>query len=160
MERFVYSQLHVWQRAAKALTSHSYQVLTPSRLGAKALEVPHLSLKSQAVECLRSKGWALASPLKSQAVFRQVLKDVAAPKDLLGTARAWLPTARLLLQSSSCLTDSPEKISLHSQTIWQVTQVYQAALHEQGMVDISEIYSGQCEVNHYLIRVSRKRTSL
>lgn len=140
MDRFVYSQLHAWQGAVKALTSHSYQVLTPSRLAARALEVSHLSLKKQAVDCLRSKGWALASPLKSQSVFRQVLKDVAAPRDLLGTARAWLPTARLLLQSSSCLTNAPKSVSLRSQTIWQVTKTYQAALHEQSMVDNSELY--------------------
>lgn len=153
MDRFVYSQLHAWQRATKALTANSYQVLTPSRLGARALEVPHLSLKSQAVECLRSQGWAIASPLKSQAVFRQVLKDVVAPKDLLGTARAWLPTARLLLQSSPCLTDAPESISLRSQTIWRVTQTYQAVLHEQGLVDMGEIYWRAAELRPKLRQV-------
>ena len=138
--RFVYSQSYSWQSAIQASASGEYQVLTASRLSARALCVPNLSLKREAIEHLRLKGWAIASPIKSQAVFRQVLKDIASPEDLLGTARAWLPTAKLLLQTCSRLADAPEDISRRSKTICQVTQTYQAVLHEQGMVDASEIY--------------------
>ncbi|MBE7382990.1 MAG: PD-(D/E)XK nuclease family protein [Leptolyngbya sp. SIO1E4] len=125
---------------ALRLLNDDHIVITASRLAARALGVPHQSLNSLASKHLAQQGWAIASPLKAQALFRQVLQDKVQPNDLLGTANAWLPTVRSLLQSSPDLSAISGSFSNRTSHLLQVAKAFQQALHKERLIDLSELY--------------------
>ncbi|WP_204139008.1 PD-(D/E)XK nuclease family protein [Halomicronema sp. CCY15110] len=125
---------------ALRLLDDSGTVITASRLAARALGVPHQSLSSLASKHLAQQGWAIASTLKAQSIFRQVLQETVQPADLLGTANAWLPTVRSLLQSSPNLGNVSGTFSERTHQLLHVAQAFQQALHGENLVDLSELY--------------------
>ncbi|MGB3494305.1 MAG: PD-(D/E)XK nuclease family protein [Elainellaceae cyanobacterium] len=122
------------------LIGDGYTVITASRLAARSLGILHQSLSSVATKHLEKRGWAIASPLKAQAHFRQALKSTVNPTDLLGTANAWLPTVRSLIQSSPDLGAISGNFLDRTQQLLQVAQVFQHGLHEEKLIDLSELY--------------------
>ncbi|MEB3232699.1 MAG: hypothetical protein VKJ64_16945, partial [Leptolyngbyaceae bacterium] len=56
------------------MVGKGHTVITPSKLAARSLGVPHQSLQHSAMQHWAKMDWAIASPLKSQALFRQVLQ--------------------------------------------------------------------------------------
>lgn len=140
MARFVYTDINLYSKALSLSKSADCVVITASQTAARALDVPHQNLTTFATTRLRKTGWEIASPLKAQSVFRQVLQDVVQPVNLLGTTNAWLPTVRALLQSSPNLELAPSKVSTRTAQLFQVAQAFQQALHERKLVDLSELY--------------------
>lgn len=122
------------------LLDDGYTVITASRLATRSLGVIHQSLNSIAAKHLEKQGWAIASPLKTQAHFRQVLQSTLNPTDLLGTANAWLPTVRSLLQSSPKLAGVSGDFSPRTTRLLQVAQAFQASLRQEQLIDLSELY--------------------
>lgn len=122
------------------LLDDGYTVITASQLATRSLGVLHQSLNSVATKHLEKQGWAIASPLKTQANFRQVLQSTLNPTDLLGMANAWLPTVRSLLQSSPNLAAVYGDFSPRTTRLLQVAQAFQASLRQEQLIDLSELY--------------------
>jgi len=82
------------------------------------------------------------SPIKAQTILRQVLSSVSPLEDLWGTARAWMPSIKLILQSCSSIQSSFCNSDLSSQThqLLAATIQYQKSLHEHDFIDESELY--------------------
>ena len=125
---------------ALRLLDDGYIVITSSRLAARSLGVPHQSLRSLASKKLAQQGLAISSTLKGQVIFRQALQATVQPTDLLGTANAWLPTVRALLQSSPDLSLVSDTASERTHQLLQVARAFQQALHEKKLIDLSELY--------------------
>lgn len=116
-----------------------YQVVAPSRLAARALQVQHRPLRQLAIQALAFKGQKIAPDLAAQRLFRQVVQDIAQPGDLLGTAKAWLPATRSLLQSSpnlAAVTALSEPIT----KLLDSARAYQTTLSQQGLIDGADLY--------------------
>lgn len=143
MARFLYIHPNPCPTALELLDSSDSAdrtLITSSRLAARALNASHQPLTYSAIKRLEQAGWAIASRLKAQAIFRRVLQDTVQPADLLGTANAWLPTVRSLLQSSSNLNAVLNNVSERTRQLLQVAQTFQQALHEEQLIDLSELY--------------------
>jgi len=140
MARFIYVDANPYDTAARLIAEGDRTLITASRLAARALNAPHQSLTYGATKTLEQAGWTIASTLKAQAIFRQVLQDILQPADLLGTANAWLPTVRSLLQSSPNLGTVSGTFSERTYQLLQVAQAFQQTLHKERLVDLSELY--------------------
>jgi ATP-dependent helicase/DNAse subunit B len=127
-------------QAQQLIGLSNYEVITPSRQAARALDAPMQSLWEYAVKQLKKHSISVAPALASQKLFRQTVQTVLKPNDLVGTARTLLPTVRTLLQSSSNLENIPPEVSPRTQQILQLAQQYQFLLHQFGLVDSNEIY--------------------
>ncbi|WP_052049710.1 PD-(D/E)XK nuclease family protein [Leptolyngbya sp. KIOST-1] len=134
MARFVLTPSNSYATALDWSTRPGYQIVTPSRLAARALAKPHEPLHRLAIKALEPGGKKIAPDLTAQRLFRQVVQDIVQPVDGLGTARAWLPGVRSLLQSSpnlSTVTAASERTA----QLFAVARAYQTALDEQGLID-------------------------
>lgn len=144
MTRYIYTIPFPYQQATQLSKQGTYEVITPSRLAAHAISAQHQPLQTLALKHLQQQGQIKASPLQAQRQFRQTLQAVLQPADLLGTARAWMPAAKSLLQScpslSHTLEGSSANLSARTTSLIEVTQQYQSALHENGLFDTDELY--------------------
>lgn len=139
MARFVLTHSNSYATALDWSTRPGYQLVTPSRLAARALTKPHEPLRRFAIKALDAGGKKIASDLTAQRLFRRVVQDIAQPVDGLGTARAWLPGVRSLLQSSSNLS-TVTATSERTAKLLDVARAYQTALGEQGLIDGADLY--------------------
>ncbi|MGB3494237.1 MAG: PD-(D/E)XK nuclease family protein [Elainellaceae cyanobacterium] len=140
MARFLYTSPNPYPKSAQLSELADRSVITASRLAARALNVVHQPLIHTASKQLERAGWVMASSLRAQALFRQVLQDIMQPADLLGTTNAWLPTVRSLLQSSPDLHTVSGTFSERTHKLLQVAQAFQQALHGETLIDLSELY--------------------
>jgi len=140
MARLLYINPNPFPKAAQVSRSANLSIITSSRLAARTLNIAHQPLSHSASKQLERGGWAIASTLKAQSIFRQVLQDTVQPADLLGTANAWLPTVRSLLQSSPDLSTISGTFSARTHQLLQVTQAFQEALRKEKLIDLSELY--------------------
>lgn len=141
MTRLVVCHANPYGQAVKMLAAANYdQVFTRSRLAARALQVRHQSLSALARKHLERSGRAIAPMLTTQTLLRQVVQEITETPDALGTARAWMPTVRSLLQSSPSLDVAAVDGGQRAAQLLQVAQQYQVALRQQGWVDQSELY--------------------
>lgn len=139
MARFVLTHTNSYATALDWSTRPGYQLVTPSRLAARALTKPHEPLRRLAIKALEAGGKKIASDLTAQRLFRRVVQDIAQPVDEMGTARAWLPGVRSLLQSSpnlSTVTAASERTA----QLLDVARAYQTVLSEQGLIDGADLY--------------------
>ncbi|MEM8505460.1 MAG: PD-(D/E)XK nuclease family protein [Cyanobacteria bacterium P01_D01_bin.1] len=120
--------------------------MTSSRLASRAINSKHQSLQDLAHKHIQRQKQVCASPIKAQTMFRQVLPSVSQTNDLLGTARAWMPSVKTLLQSCSNLQLSlPDRkcdreLSPQTHELLSAAAHYQTSLHEDGLIDTSELY--------------------
>ncbi|KPQ31591.1 MAG: PD-(D/E)XK nuclease superfamily [Phormidesmis priestleyi Ana] len=144
MTRFICLDPFPQQQATSLSKQGSHVVITPSGLAARAILAQHQPLHTLALKHLQQQGWAKASRLQSQRLFRQTLQDVLQPADLLGTTRAWMPAMRSLLKSGTCLKHALEtdvtNLSARTVKLIAVTQQYQSTLHKNSLVDTGELY--------------------
>lgn len=139
MARFVLTSSNSYATALDWSKRPGYQIVTPSRLAARALHAQHQALRRLAIKALESGGKKIAPDRTAQQLFRRVVQDIAQPVDGLGTARAWLPGVRSLLQSSpnlSTVTAASERTA----QLLDVARAYQNALSEQGLIDGADLY--------------------
>jgi len=140
MARLLCINPNPFPKAAQLSSYSNRNIITSSRLAARALNIAHQSLSHSASKQLERAGWTIASTLKAQAIFRQVVQDILQPADLLGTANAWLPTVRSLLQSSPNLGTVSGTFSERTYQLLQVAQAFQQTLHKERLVDLSELF--------------------
>ena len=140
MTRFICIDPFPQHRAAQFTKESNCEVITPSRLASRAIAAQHHPLYNLAVKQLERQGQRVVSPLQAQALFRSIVQDTLQPTDLLGTARAWMPAMRALLKSCSKLEASSLNLSQRTVSLIEVAQKYQIALHEDALVDPSELY--------------------
>jgi len=144
MTRYIYTAPFPHQQATQLSKQGSYEVITPSRLAARAISAQHQPLQAIALKYLQQQGQIKASPLQAQKQFRQTLQEVLQPADLLGTARAWMPAAKSLLQSCPSFVqasaDSFTNLSARTAGLIGVAQQYQSTLHESSLFDADELY--------------------
>ncbi|MFQ4138543.1 PD-(D/E)XK nuclease family protein [Nodosilinea sp. PGN35] len=139
MARFVLTHSNSYATALDWSTRPNYQLVTPSRLAARALAKPHEPLRRLAIKALEAVDQKIAPDLTAQRLFRQVVQDVVQPVDGLGTARAWLPGVRSLLQSSPNLA-TVTAASERTAQLLDVARAYQTTLSEQGLIDGADLY--------------------
>ncbi|MBE9112301.1 PD-(D/E)XK nuclease family protein [Nodosilinea sp. LEGE 07298] len=139
MARFVLTHSNSYATALDWSTRPGHQLVTPSRLAARALSKPHQPLRRLAIKALEAGGKKIASDLTAQRLFHRVVQDIAQPVDGLGTARAWLPGVRSLLQSSPNLATVTAAAERTAQLL-DVARAYQTALSEQGFIDGEDLY--------------------
>ena len=147
MTRFICIDPFPQHRAAQLVKQANHQVVTPSRLASRAIAAPYHSLSQLALRQLERCGHSVISPLKAQALFRQILQDTLQLSDVQGTARAWMPTIRALLKSCNKLESSPADLSARTASLIEIAQKYQTALHEDSFVDTSELYWRATDLN-------------
>ena len=142
MTRYIYTAPFPQQQATELSKQGNYEIITPSRLAARAISVQHQPLQTLALKNLQQQGQIKASPLQAQKQFRQTLQEVLQPIDLLGTARAWMPAAKSLLQSCPSFMQASAGTNLSARTasLIGVAQQYQSALHESSLFDADELY--------------------
>ena len=144
MTRYICTTSFSQQQATQLSKQGNYEVITPSRLAARAISAQYQPLQTLALKHLQRQGQIKASSLQAQKQFRQTLQEVLQPADLLGTARAWMPAAKPLLQSCPSLrrasADSCTNLSARTTSLIEVTQQYQSSLHKDGLFDASELY--------------------
>jgi hypothetical protein len=140
MTRWLYTSTPPYPKALQLAKVGDRTIITSSRLAARALHASHQPLTHLAIQGLEKAGWAIASILNAQSIFRQVLQAELQPADLLGTANAWLPTVRTLLQSSPDLSAIASTFSERTKQLLQVAQTFQQALHREKLIDLSELY--------------------
>ncbi|MBD1916267.1 MULTISPECIES: PD-(D/E)XK nuclease family protein [Cyanophyceae] len=139
MARFVLTHSNSYATALEWSKRPGSQLVTPSRLAARALHAQHQALRQLAIKAVESGGKKIAPDRTAQRLFRQVVQDLAQPVDGLGTARAWMPGVRSLLQSSpnlSTVTATSPRIA----QLLDVAKAYQTALSEQGFIDGADLY--------------------
>ena len=139
MARFILTPSNSYATALEWSKRPGYQIVTPSRLAARALHAQHQALRRLAIKALESGGKKIAPDRTAQRLFRQVVQDIAQPVDGLGTARAWLPGVRSLLQSSSNLSTVTAAAERTVQLL-DIARAYQTALSEQGLIDGADLY--------------------
>ncbi len=140
MTRFISTCLYPQQSAARQASDSSYRVITPSRQASRAIAARHQPLYDTAVKALKQHDQVMAQPLQAQKLFRQTVQAVLQPADLIGTSRAFMPAVRSLLQSSSSLKPDSANLSIRAAHLITLAQQYQAALHQHGIFDESELY--------------------
>ncbi|MEP0889357.1 PD-(D/E)XK nuclease family protein [Leptolyngbya sp. FACHB-16] len=114
-------------------------VITPTRATARALEVSPKSLQELARELLKEKRIQIVSPLKAQKALREAIRQVVPVRDLDGTVRTWMSAVQALLRASSSLPTGLAGFSERATQLLQVTQAYQAILHQEQLVDACEV---------------------
>ena len=139
MARFVLTPINSYATALECSKQPGYQIVTPSRLAARALQAQRQALRRLAIKAVEAEGKKIAPDRTAQRLFRQVVQDIAQPVDGLGTARAWLPGVRSLLQSSSNLS-TVTATSGRTDKLLDVARAYQTALGEQGLIDGADLY--------------------
>jgi hypothetical protein len=139
MARFVLTPTNSYATALEWSKRPGYQIVTPSRLAARALHTQHQALRRLAIKAVESGGQKIAPDRTAQRLFRRVVQDIAQPVDLLGTARAWMPGVRSLLQSSSNLS-TVNVTSDRTAQMLDVARVYETAMSEQGLIDGADLY--------------------
>ena len=144
MTRYIYTTPFSQQQAARLSKQGTYEVITPSRLAARAISAQHQPLQTLALKYLQQQGQIKASSLQAQKQFRQTLQEVLQPADLPGTARAWMPAAKSLLQGCPSFMQtsagSSANLSARTTSLIEVAQQYQSTLHENGLFDADELY--------------------
>ena len=144
MTRYICTSPFPQQQATQLSKQGIYEVITPSRLAARAISAQHQPLQALALKHLQQQGQIKASLLQAQKQFRQILTEVLQPADLPGTARAWMPAAKSLLQScpslAQALAGSFSNLSTRTASLIEITQKYQSALHQENLFDGSELY--------------------
>jgi len=144
MTRCLYVDRFSKKQATQLSRQSQYSVITPSRPAARAILAQHLPLRALALKQLQQQGQRQASPLQSQRLFRQAVQATLQPDDLLGTARAWLPAVRSLLQSCPNLENPSASgaatLSTRTAHLIEIAKQYQAALRKAGLLDTSELY--------------------
>ena len=144
MTRYIYTAPFPQQQATQLSKQGNYEVITPSRLAARAISAQHQPLRAIALKYLQQQEQIKASPLQAQKQFRQTLQEVLQPADLLGTARAWMPAAKSLLQSCPSFMQASAgsftNLSARTASLVGVAQQYQSALHESSLFDADELY--------------------
>ena len=139
MARFVVTSSNSYGAVLAWGEQSDYQIATPSRPAARALQVQPQNLNRFARKALELRGKTIAPKLIAQRLFHQVVKDVAQSVDSLGTARAWLPGVRALLKSCSNLEGVTASSSQTAQ-LFEVAKVYQMALGKRGLIDGADLY--------------------
>ena len=147
MPRFVNTSLYPQQSAAQQASDSSYRVIAPSRLASRAIASQYQPLYRTAIEALEQQGQVMAQPLLAQKIFRQTLQTVLQPTDLLGTARAYVPTVRSLLRSSPNLERDLDNLSARALNLITLAQQYRAALREKNLFDEGELYWRAAELD-------------
>ena len=139
MARFICTDSFPRIQAAQLVQQDAYTVVTPSR---RAIGARYQPLHQFAQKQIQQHKHVSVSPLKAQTVLRQVLKNAFQLTDVLGTARAWMPSVKELLQSSSSLPASIRDVELSPRTNRLLTTArnYQLALRADGFIDPSELY--------------------
>ena len=139
MARFVVTSSNSYGAVLAWGEQSDYQIATPSRPAARALQVQPQNLNRFARKALELRGKTIAPKLIAQRLFHQVVKDVAQSVDSLGTARAWLPGVRALLKSCPNLEGVTASSSQTAQ-LFEVAKVYQIALGKRGLIDGADLY--------------------
>ena len=144
MTRFICTDSFPLCRAAQLAQQKAYTVVTPSRRASRTIESKYQPLHQFAQAQSQQRKQVSVSPLKAQAVLRQVLRDADAFQltDVSGTARAWMPSVKGLLQSCSSLPSAIRTTDVAPRTkhLLIATLQYQSALREDGFIDPSELY--------------------
>lgn len=150
MTRYICTDSFPQIQATQLSEQGSYKVIAPS-YAARTISTQHQPLHTLAIKQLQQKGWMKASPLQAQKRFRQALQDVLQPVDLSGTARAWMPVVRSLLQSYPNLKhwSATESANLSDRTVSliEIARQYQSALRQDRLVDMGELYWRAAELN-------------
>lgn len=150
MTRLIYLHAYPWQVAHELSKCNDYSVLAKSRLAAKSLVGSQGILQAEVTKHLVSQGWEIVSPLEAHTVLCQVIQEIVQPTDLVGMARAWMPTIQFLLQGHAHLDNvfdlQCEHLSSRTQVIFQVAREYQQRLHTQNKLDMCELYWRAAEV--------------
>ena len=142
MPRFICTNSFPRFQAAQLAQQTAYTVVTPSLRASRAIGSKHQLLHQSAQEQSQRRSQVIVSPLKAQAVLRQVLQDAFQPTDVLGTASAWMSSVKGLLQSCSSLPLFANTTDLSSRTnrLLTATLQYQSVLRKNGFIDSSELY--------------------
>jgi RecB family exonuclease len=115
------------------------QVLTPHRAAARALDVPHRSLKSLALSVVRAHGYAVAPPLLAQRTLAATISDRSAPAEPLSVAKQMILPLQTILRTG---IDAVVLQELGSQRVRELAAIageYQFRLRKQGYLDDSEV---------------------
>ena len=76
MARFVLTSSNSYATALEWSKRPGYQIITPSRLAARALHAQHQALRRLAIEALESGGKKIAPDRTAQRLFRQVVQEL------------------------------------------------------------------------------------
>ena len=139
MARFISTLSHSYTTALEWSMRSGYQLVTPSRLAARALHGQHQALQHLANKAAESGGKKIVPNRIARQLFRKVVQNIAQPGDSLGTARAWMPAVRALLQSSPNLA-TVTATSARTAKLLEVAINYQTVLSEQGFIDGADLY--------------------
>lgn len=142
MARFICTDPFPQLQASQLAQQEAYTVVTPSRQASHSIRSRYQPLYQSAQAHSQQQKQVSISPLKAQAVLRQVLQDAFQLTDVFGTARAWMPSVKRLLQSCSRLPSgvSTTELSPRTKHLLTAAHQYQSALHADDFIDPSELY--------------------
>ncbi|MGA7933646.1 MAG: hypothetical protein WCA35_08880 [Kovacikia sp.] len=140
MKRLLYlaTQPSSWAKELAAQTR--LEVITPTRVAARALGKGQKPLPTLAREILLAQGLTIAPPLNAHQALRQAIRQILVVKDIEGTARTWMPTVQTFMRSSRSFDLDLENLSTRVKQLIQVTQAYQTILRQQHSWMIVKFY--------------------
>ncbi len=114
-------------------------VITPTARAAKALQAPHRSLETLALQTIRCQGISVATPLTAYRCLRDVIHDILNPIDLDGMTRRFASSIRSLLRVGINLDDLKTVDSSRIQELAHLTFSYQQQLQQYSVIDEAEL---------------------
>lgn len=139
MKRLVYFNLphnYLIQQLAKY---PSLKVITPRPQAARALKVPHQSLKTLARPVLVEAGIRVATKLMALRLLRTSVSTVIQTSDIEGTTRAVSSAVKAILRAGINLKSLAAVHSNRTKQLAFLAQTYVSLLREQGMIDPAEV---------------------
>lgn len=124
----------------KTNSDSKIQIITPSKVIASSLNIPHYSLESLARNLVRRQGWGIASALLSRRLLQNAIQEVIKSQNIAGIAQAFLPTIKDLLKSGINLTCLAENTDERIQQLARVALAYQQQLRQRKLIDAAQLY--------------------
>ncbi|RJP26109.1 MAG: PD-(D/E)XK nuclease family protein [Candidatus Omnitrophota bacterium] len=129
------------------LHSHPFQKLTAQEdriplthnpCAARALEIPHQSLRSLAQTLLFRNRMGVAPELTANRLLRQAVQQEMPTDDVIGAARSISLALRMLFQAGVSLQELEKKGTMRARQLARTAQIYRNLLREINLVDGSE----------------------
>lgn len=130
--------LHLHPHPQPKLYTH-LRIITPTVRAAKALQAPHRSLKTLALQTIRRQGLTVASPLTAYRCLQQAIRDILNPIDLEGMTRAFASSIQELLKAGINLDYLKSVDSPRIQDLAHLTFSYQQQLQQYSVIDEAEL---------------------
>jgi len=140
--------LHPEGARASARPSPDALIVTPNPRAARAADAPFRSLEGLARERLRPLGLQPASALAQWRALRRSVREVLAPEDVDGSARAMAATLREVLRAGlpeegkadeGVVADEAVGASPRLARVVEVARAYRSGLRARGLADPAEV---------------------